>query len=136
MDLRLARDPSVGDETLGRLFVNDVFECFSLEDVVRVGPKVVHETAIPAGRYRVIITRSARFARMLPLVCDVPGFSGIRIHAGNTNDDTSGCILVGQSTRDIGSSRAALTVLQPKLAQALARGEDCWITIHPREETP
>jgi hypothetical protein len=79
--------------------------CATLEDVVREVPgvpvhawKVPGNTAIPSGMYEVEITYSQRFKRDLPLLLNVPGFAGIRIHAGNTEDETSGCILVGQWT--------------------------------------
>jgi len=131
MDLLLQRQPSADGCTLGQLFVDGVFECFTLEDVVRDGPKISNQTAIPAGRYRVEITFSPRFRRMLPEVLDVPGFTGIRIHPGNTAADTSGCILVGQrSTVDsIEDSRVAMVSLQAKIAAALARGVDVFLTV-------
>jgi Steigviridae/Suoliviridae L,D-carboxypeptidase/transpeptidase len=131
MELRLQRRPSTDGCTLGQLFVNGLFEAFTLEDIVRDGPKIQHQTAIPAGRYRVEITPSERFGRMLPILLDVPGFTGVRIHPGNTAADTSGCILVGErSTVDhIEDSRLAMMALQPKIAGALARGDEVWITI-------
>ena len=72
------------------------FFCNTLEDPVRLdGIKIQGQTAIPAGKYKIIINWSNRFNRMMPLVVDVPNFDGIRIHAGNTEKDTEGCILVG-----------------------------------------
>lgn len=131
MELLLRRRPSMDGVTIGELFVNGARECFVLEDIVRTGPKVMHETAIPAGRYRVDITRSARFGRMLPILLDVPGFSGIRIHPGNSAEDSSGCLLVGQGTdgRLVTQSRLAMQALQPKIASAIAHGEEVWIEI-------
>lgn len=130
MMLRLQREPTKDGETLGRLFVDGTFECHTLEDAIRSGPKLAHETAIPPGKYRVSITASLRFARMLPLLHGVLGFEGVRIHNGNTTHDTSGCILVGDTrTRDIGSSRKALDRLQPKIAAALASGDQVWIEV-------
>lgn len=131
MDLLVRRRPSAHGATVGELFVNGVRECWTLEDVIRDGPKVAHETAIPNGRYRVALTPSRRFGRMLPELLDVPGFAGVRIHPGNTADDTSGCILVGQlETNDsVEGSRLALAALQPKIARALAHGEEVWITV-------
>lgn len=127
MNLTLVREPTVDGVTMGELLVDGVWACWTLEDAVRDGPKVAHETAIPAGTYNVTITKSLRFGRMLPLVENVPGFEGVRLHPGNTKADTSGCILVGLaknlSRPEINSSRAALELLQPRIAKALAAGE-------------
>lgn len=82
--------------TIGKLYVDGVKFCDTLEDKVRpYGEKVYGETAIPYGEYKVIITYSQRFKRPLPLLLNVPMFEGIRIHPGNTAVDTHGCILVG-----------------------------------------
>lgn len=114
--------------TVGKLFENDNFICYTLEDKVReiTGEpvstwKVQNQTAIPVGVYPVIITMSARFRIRLPLLVDVPGFSGIRIHTGNSSANTEGCILVG-STWDgksdwIGSSKVAFSLLMPLIDQ-------------------
>jgi hypothetical protein len=109
MKIELLRDKSTGKATTGRLLIDGVFQCWTLEDVVRPS-KIAHETAIPAGTYKVVITESNRFKRRLPLLVDVPGFDGIRIHPGNSADDTDGCILVGTSkTVDwISGSRAGV----------------------------
>jgi hypothetical protein len=117
MELRLEREPSAEGCTIGRLYVDGMFECWTLEDVVRP-VKIPGQTAIPHGHYVVTLTKSKRFQRVLPLVNAVPGFEGIRIHAGNTAADTEGCILVGRerySSTFIGSSRAALEKLLPQL---------------------
>lgn len=131
MELLLERRPSWKSSTIGRLSIDGTFFAFTLEDVVRPGPKVAHETAIPPGRYRVDITHSQRFDRMLPILLDVPGFTGVRIHSGNTAVDTSGCILVGQraEVNFIEDSKLALAALQPQIAGAIARGEDVWIEV-------
>lgn len=131
MNITVHRRPSKSWGTLGLLAVDGEPELFTLEDVVRDGPKIAHETAIPAGKYRVIIDRSQRFQRMLPRLLNVPGFSGVRIHPGNVAADTSGCLLVGLGYYDGGvtRSRDAMDRLQPQIASALARGEDVWIVL-------
>lgn len=142
MQLTLQRDPSRNGATLGKLFVEGASECETLEDEVRAGDifqvKVAGRTAIPADEYRVTITHSARFNKDLPLLLDVPNFSGVRIHSGNTEADTEGCILVGRTRQDhtIGESRLALEALLPKIQAALAAGETCSITIRDAEAEP
>ena len=119
MQLTLIREQSTDYSTSGTLLVDGKFECFTLEDVVR-DKKVLGETAIPAGNYKVIIDMSNRFKRLLPLLINVPGFVGIRIHPGNTDKDTEGCILVGTSRRKdfVGNSRLAFGALFAKLQAA------------------
>jgi Family of unknown function (DUF5675) len=116
MNLTLVREPSSGESTFGVLFVDGVFQCFTLEDVVRPA-KIAGSTAIPAGRYTVRVTWSPRFKRMLPLVENVPGFEGIRFHAGNSAKDTDGCILpgTGRTADRVVGSRAAFDALLAKL---------------------
>jgi hypothetical protein len=130
MELRLIREISTEISTHGVLFIDSRYECFTLEDVVRP-EKIAGETAIPAGRYQITITRSPRFRRPLPLLHDVPEFRGIRIHPGNTAVHTAGCLLVGQgrATNRVTRSRKAMEALQPKLAKALADGDRVWIRI-------
>ena len=77
------------------MYLDGRFGVLHLEDVVRQGEKVPGQTAIPEGIYTVQITFSNRFKRDLPLLLNVPNFEGIRIHPGNTDADTEGCILVG-----------------------------------------
>ena len=129
MELLLQRNPSANGCTIGTLSVDGAFECYTLEDVVRPnGEKVYGQTAIPAGRYHVVITMSNRFKTLLPLLENVPNFEGVRIHPGNTAADTEGCILVGQSrtANSVGASRAAFAVLFAKMQSAT---DDIWITI-------
>ena len=98
-----------------------MYECYTLEDVVRKGAKVNGQTAIPTGTYNIIINHSNRFNRDLPLLEKVPNFTGVRIHAGNTSAHTEGCILVGTtwSGKDfIGNSRVAFNKLFDKLKKA------------------
>lgn len=131
MLLTLRRKWIEGDATIGELYVDGVFEAFTCEDLVR-DEKIPGKTAIPAGTYKVILTTSDRARKgglwsprkdcALPLVRDVPGFEGIRIHAGNGAKDTEGCILVGRIRGEIPGqifgSRQALTALVEKIAQS------------------
>jgi hypothetical protein len=94
MNLTLARFEYGENQTIGALFNENHFLCYTLEDACRP-KKILGKTAIPYGRYRVDFTWSGRFNRMLPILCDVPLFFGIRIHAGNTETSTEGCLLVG-----------------------------------------
>ncbi|MDP2006058.1 MAG: DUF5675 family protein [Rubrivivax sp.] len=123
MQLKVVRQTFTENSTIGQLYVDGQFECYTLEDVVRP-EKIYGETAIPAGRYAVTINVSARFGKRLPLLLNVPEYTGVRIHPGNTKADTLGCILVGQtkSADSIGASRAAFAALMPKLETAAKRG--------------
>ncbi len=122
--------------TIGRLAINGTYFCDTLEPtwrdigVGRPGRKVMGRTAIPEGRYPLVVTFSPRFKRWLPLLLNVPQFSGIRIHSGNTADDTEGCILPGLNT-----SRGRVTdsyLWERRLVAELGRrpeGEPVWITV-------
>ena len=93
--------------------------------------KVKGRSAIPEGRYAVVISYSPKLKQWLPILLGVPKFKGIRIHAGNTAKDTEGCILVGQN-REVGKvldSRKWLYELKRKIVEAKGRGEAVWITI-------
>lgn len=124
MQLKVLRQTYTTNSTIGSLFVDGQFECFTLEDVVRP-TKIYGETAIPAGRYRVVVTFSPAFKRRLPLLVDVPQYSGVRIHPGNTKRDTLGCLLVGQGKGAdvISASRAAFDALLPKIEKAALKEE-------------
>lgn len=130
MKIEVNREPTFPGCTIGRMSVNGVFECFTLEDVVR-DEKIFGETAIPTGTYEVIVTFSPHFQRDLPLLVGVPNFEGVRIHSGNTAADTEGCILVGSTRSDcsVGASRVAFNSLFEKIKDAKSRHEGIWITI-------
>ena len=107
--------------TVGKMYLDGQYECYTLEDVVRTGAKVNGQTAIPTGEYKVIIDASVRFKQDMPHILNVPNFTGVRIHAGNTSAHTEGCILVGTtwSGKDfIGNSRVAFNKLFEKLKKA------------------
>ena len=95
MLLTLIRDTFTPAETLGKLLIDGKLFCDTLEPPIV--PNAQHpKGAIPEGWYKVQVTRSPKFGRLLPLLYYVPCFEGIRIHAGNNRDHTSGCILVGE----------------------------------------
>lgn len=131
MILQLERLQLDSDVTIGALSINGDFECWTLEDTVRDGPKVFGQTAIPYGEYQVAITWSPRFQRDLPLVEYVPNFTGVRIHPGNTSADTEGCILVGTDrlAKSLGRSRLAFDNLLIKLKAARAISEPITLRI-------
>lgn len=110
--------------TIGRMFIDGAFECYTLEDAVR--PKKIRGiTAIPEGAYEIAITHSNKFNQFMPLLMNVPNFEGIRIHWGNRPKHTDGCILVGQSAGDdmIGTSKVAYEALNRKLTRLVKRGK-------------
>ena len=137
MTIYLSRDDCTPERTLGTLRFEDGFVCQTLEDPMREGAKVYGDTAIPLGTYAVTNTKSKRYGKMMPLLHNVPQFGGVRIHCGNNTDDTGGCILVGMG-RDasadadglqIWDSRDAMNEVQPRIATALAHGEEVWLDI-------
>ncbi len=132
MELRLNRKEFTPQSTIGELAVDGAFACYVLEDTIR-DVKVYGETAIPAGKYPVVITWSPRFHQKMPLLECVPNFEGVRIHPGNTAADTHGCLLVGntKAANFIGESRPAYRSLLGRLQAAVDRGESIAITIGP-----
>lgn len=128
--------------TIGKVYINDQYFCDSIEDKDRgltdsmseteiTSKKVYGETAIPTGTYTVTLTYSNKFKKVLPSINNVKGFSGIRIHSGNTAKDSLGCILVGQN-KEVGkvlNSRVTFDKLFAKLQEASSKGEKITITI-------
>ena len=109
--------------------------CDTLEptwrDYAHGGRKIKGRSAIPEGRYAVVISWSPKMKKWLPILLGVPMFSGIRIHAGNTAKDTEGCILVGQNLKRgmVLNSNTWLHRLKQNIVEAKDRGEAVWITI-------
>jgi hypothetical protein len=132
MLIEVQRTPGSLTCTLGKLYIDSVEYCYTLEDIVRE-VKVYGETAIPAGVYRVVITHSNRFGCDMPLLLNVPGFEGVRIHPGNTDADTHGCILVGTHVgadgESISDSRAAYHRIFTKIRDAIDAGEEVQIEL-------
>lgn len=134
MNIKLTRLHPKDKYTIGKLYIDGAYFCDTLEDKVRdltKEKKVPGETAIPAGTYEVIVNVSPRFARKLPILLYVPYFSGIRIHRGNTDNDTSGCILVGENKQKgkVINSTGYETRLTELIEQAMKKNETVTITI-------
>lgn len=130
MKLKLLRNRFHKDYTVGQLYIDDEFFCFTLEDEVREKDgepvekwKVKAETAIPRGIYDVVFQDSPKFGPDTLTLLKVPGFSHIRIHSGNTAKDTEGCIIVGYRVNSKGviipgTTRPALADLKKKVKAA------------------
>ena len=114
--LSLIRKIFTEESTIGELFVDGRFFCYTLEDTVR-SEKIPGKTAIQAGTYKIVIDFSHRFQVDLPRLLFVPRFDGIRIHAGNKAEDTDGCILIGfkHGNNSIWESKSALIMLMDSL---------------------
>lgn len=134
MELTLNRIFLGSSATIGELLINDKHLCDTLEDRVRPeGEKVYGKTAIPEGTYEVKLTHSPRFKKILPEILNVPNFSGIRIHTGNSSKDTEGCILVGTWDGEkedwVGSSKIAFDELMTLLEETTNNKEKVTITV-------
>lgn len=137
MKLELFRTDLSDQRTIGHFSINGVFFGYTMEDAVRV-EKIPGKTAIPYGRYRVVLSMSNRFKKVLPLLLDVPNFQGVRIHSGNTEHDTEGCILIGFSRGElvIQDSKRAMDALMARLMYVNDLGEEIWIDILPKPKPP
>lgn len=157
MELRVIRYCSREDFTLGMLMEEKTlpdlskvktFLCYTLEDEHRE-EKVMHETRVPAGRYRITLRKVGGFHKRysdkypnmhkgMLWVRDVPGFEYILIHTGNHDEHTSGCLLTGLTSDSnkgfIGQSVNAYKMIYPKIAKALEDGKDVFITYENYDE--
>lgn len=135
MELKLNRIFLGSSATIGELLVNDKNLCDALEDRVRPeGEKVYGKTAIPEGTYEMVLSYSPRFKKILPEILNVPNFTGIRIHCGNSSADSSGCILVGTWDGEkedwVSDSKVAFNKLMSLLQKAADNKEKITITIN------
>lgn len=131
MELLLERKIFNDKSTVGDLSIDGKFFCFTLEDKVREpGVKVPGETAIPAGLYEIKMTWSPKYKKIMPLICDVPMFDGVRIHSGNIAEHSEGCVLVGYVNKmtSIEQSKSAFLDLYDILVDACEKGA-VWIRI-------
>lgn len=128
MKLQLRRLYRKPEYSIGKLYIDGVYFCDTIEDTDRglysymnLGEiskiKLMHETAIPYGKYKMRLSMSSRFRKVLPEIMNVPGFTGVRIHTGNTQNDSSGCLIVGKNTvkGKVTSSRVWMEKLMEKL---------------------
>lgn len=135
MKLTLKRIALKPTYTIGKLYIDDNYFCDTLEDTVRDlnkdgkfdngEKKIKGETAIPYGTYEIKWTYSPRFKKYTPQLMNVPSFEGIRIHAGNTNASTSGCLLLGENKK-VGmvlNSKATIAKFCPIIKDACAKGK-------------
>lgn len=134
MKLTLKRIALRPTYTIGKLYIDDVYFCDTIEDTVRDlnkngkfdnGEKKIHsKTAIPYGTYEIKWTYSPRFKKYTPQLMNVPSFEGIRIHAGNTSADTEGCLILGKN-KQVGkvlSSRDTINKFYPIIKKACSSG--------------
>jgi hypothetical protein len=134
MTIQIQRPPiSNSKSTISKLFINGEYFCDTIEDRDRnlkssdtlgyiKNVKVKHETAIPYGTYQLVMSYSQRFEKYLPELLNVPGFDGIRIHPGNTELDSSGCILPGvKDTDKVVNSRLTMQKLQTKINSVIKK---------------
>jgi hypothetical protein len=142
MELQLKRETFTEQSTIGTLTIDGVFECFILEDKDRglndtltleqiSKVKVYGKTCIPYGRYEIDWTMSARFKVFMPILLNVKGYAGIRIHKGNTEIDSLGCLLCGTRKKSnmITESTLATRNLYAKIEAAKKQGQRIFITI-------
>jgi len=132
----LTRDVKTPDMTGGKLVYGDL-RFYTMEEAI-TPTKIKGESAIPAGKYKVIIDFSNKFKKHLPLLLDVPGFSGVRIHSGNVSvnrsdgtDDTDGCTLLGtvRAKASVTNSRYAMSVFMEALEKDLKGGKNVWLEV-------
>ena len=134
MEWTLRRRPTAADWIFGDLTTGGSVRCYTCEDELRQ-VKVDGETAIPAGRNQLIMEYSPKFKRELLTLLDVPGFKAIRIHSVRSDDDTEGCIGVGNRIdEEKGEIYGGLTAgiraaLEAEYRAAIDRGEEVWLTI-------
>ena len=139
MELKLVRVHVAENDTLGLLYINGHFAAVTMEDEYRQ-VKVQGETCIPEGTYELRLRYSPKFTprykHEMIEICDVPGFSGILVHRGNTEKDTAGCLLVGNvmrfnpdGTSRIEESTLAYNRIYPIIARAIREGPAVTLSI-------
>lgn len=136
MELKVVRSVKNETSTFGKMYLNDEFYAYTCEDTVRdlngdASKKIKGQTAIDAGKYEVVLSFSNHFQKYLPLLINVPCFEGIRIHGGNTAEDSLGCILIGAN----GDLKSCISNCASKVnslvaaLKAVEKKEKIWIEI-------
>ena len=132
MNIDLTRHWFTPKSTIGIMHIDGIEVCFTLEDALpKDGIKIPGLTCIPAGKYKVIMDMSTRFKCLMPHILNVPGFDGIRIHAGNTAASTNGCVLVGlgRQVDMITLSHDAFVIVNSEIEKAYNKKEAITLTI-------
>ena len=135
VDFLLLRSDFGDDFTLGTLFANKMFLGYTCEDKDRHleagGMKVPGETAIPRGYYRLTVSMSHRWQKLMPEIKDVPQFDGVRIHGGNSAVQSLGCPLLGaiKTTNGVKDCREANKRLITLIQGVEAAGDECWMVV-------
>ena len=138
MEIKVIRNILTSEYTVGKLYIDEEYMCDTIEDryrkIKKKEDKVYGTTAIPCGHYPVLLDFSSKYSKMMPHILDVPFFEGIRIHPGNSDEDSLGCILVGEYMPGVAggwvaNSRKAYSKVFDKIKQASDKGERIFITI-------
>ena len=135
IDCLLLRSDFGADFTLGTFCFAGKFLAYTCEDKDRHleagGTKIPKETAIPRGYYRLTVSMSNRFKKLMPEIKGVPGFSGVRIHGGNTHEDTEGCPLLGaiKTTNGVRNCKEVNAKLIKLIQGVEAAGDECWLVV-------
>jgi hypothetical protein len=138
MEIKVIRNILANEYTVGKLYIDGIYICDTIEDrfrkIEKKEDKIYGVTAIPNGRYPVVLDYSPKYSKLMPHILDVPYFEGIRIHSGNSDEDSLGCIIVGEYCPGVAggwvaNSRIAYNKVFTKLQQASDKGERIFITI-------
>ena len=138
MEIKVIRNILTSEYTVGHLYIDDEYICDTIEDrcrkIEKKEDKIYGVTAIPCGRYPVVLDYSKKYSKLMPHILDVPYFEGIRIHSGNSDEDSLGCLIVGEYVPGVAggwvaNSRIAYSKVFDKLKQASDKGERIFITI-------
>ena len=145
LEFSLVRKYFNEEYTIGKLSADNEYLCETIEDKVRDlqdrnhdgdftdegEGKIYGQTAIPYGRYRILFSYWKKHKRLCPLLQEVPGFTGIFIHAGNSAKDSEGCILPGENKEkgQVLYSRYHLNIIEGLIRTAIFEGKEVWITI-------